>query len=155
PVNDRSDLRQSGTVSNIFRGRVSVDQLNPMQLRMPTEESDKQAVARIAQEYMEGRNITVREANKLAKQDFVAGLSRRLLVDPPPGKTGLVRDLDVRRRIRTWLSQYGVDPDDLTKRGDKYVVTKQIELLAKEQKIKHLSGVPIRSVVLLRTMKDP
>src|SRR5690606_6708612 len=48
PVNDRSDLRQSGTVSNIFRGRVSVDQLNPMQLRMPTEESDKQAVARIA-----------------------------------------------------------------------------------------------------------
>jgi len=70
-----------------------------------------------------------------------------MLVDPPPGKSGLVRDIGLRRRLRECLCEHGIDPDEFSKSTIKSFV----------QKIGffHKSGVPIKTVVLLRTMNDP
>ncbi|QYU68221.1 hypothetical protein J4558_25885 [Leptolyngbya sp. 15MV] len=67
--------------------------------------------------------------------------------DPPPGKSGIVRDRALRSQIRRALRAAGVDPDNFT--------SDQIKKAAESGAIRHDSGVPIRSVVLLRTMSDP
>ncbi len=85
------------------------------------------------------------------------------IVDPPPGKSGIVRDIALRQRIRDCLSgfQYAkrnksgepvgesraINPDDFTEH--------EIKQAFEAGAICQASGVPIRSVVLLRTMSGP
>ncbi|MCK4341413.1 MAG: hypothetical protein KAY37_06790 [Phycisphaerae bacterium] len=84
----------------------------------------------------------------LSDSDRMA-IRRRLsfLVDPRAGKGGIVRDRTVRDRVRKCLRASGVDPDHFT--------LADIRQVAEEAKLTMPSGVPIKSVILLRTMKDP
>ena len=67
--------------------------------------------------------------------------------DPLPSKSGIVRDRALRDRLRKCLKENGVDPDGFT--------AKQLKDLLTQGKLTMASGVPIKSVVLLRTIADP
>lgn len=67
--------------------------------------------------------------------------------DPTPGKSGIVRDPGLRKRLREIILEAGLNPDNFKK--------KDIKKLAGDGVFKHTSGVPIRSVVLLRKMTKP
>ncbi|MGD0462599.1 MAG: type II CRISPR RNA-guided endonuclease Cas9 [Tepidisphaeraceae bacterium] len=69
------------------------------------------------------------------------------IVDPPAGKGGIVRDRTVRDRIRKCLLRESIDPDRFT--------VAEIQRIAKDGKLTMASGVPIKSVVLLRSNSDP
>lgn len=69
------------------------------------------------------------------------------LEDPPPKKSGIVRDRTVRDRIRKCLRASGIDPDNFSKA--------ELQKVAAEGMLTMPSGVPIKSVVLLRTNTDP
>jgi hypothetical protein len=69
------------------------------------------------------------------------------IVDPPPGKSGIVRDVALRARLRQCLEEAGLDPDDFS--------ANEVKKLFESGAIKHASGVPIRSVVLMRTVSNP
>ena len=72
---------------------------------------------------------------------------RTVLQDPPLEKSGLVRDQELRRILRTQLTRLGVNPETFSK--------KQIEEVAKNHLVRMPSGVPIRRVTLLRTITEP
>ncbi len=69
------------------------------------------------------------------------------LVDPPLGKSGLVRDRNLREIIRLQLAAMGLDPDDFTE--------KQITTITKTGSLRMPSGVPIRGATLLYTITEP
>lgn len=69
------------------------------------------------------------------------------LQDPSLGKGGLVRDWNLRNVIRECLIQRDIDPDNFSK--------KEIEELTKSGYLKMPSGVPIKSVIVLRTINSP
>lgn len=80
--------------------------------------------------------------------DLGAGTRPRAGDDPSiDSNSYLVRDLDLRLRIRQCLEEAGVDPDGFTDR--------QIKPLALEGKIRMASGVPIKSAICLKTIADP
>lgn len=69
------------------------------------------------------------------------------LRDPSLGKGGLVRDWNLRNVIRECLIQHDIDPDNFSK--------KEMEELSRAGKLRMPSGVPIKSVVVLRTINTP
>lgn len=73
--------------------------------------------------------------------------SKKHLQDPSLGKGGLVRDWNLRKVIRECLTQHHIDPDNFSK--------KEIEELAKSGQLRMPSGVPIKSVIVLRTINSP
>jgi CRISPR-associated endonuclease Csn1 len=76
-------------------------------------------------------------------------ICRRLaaLPDPPAGKGGIVRDRTLRDRIRKCLRAAGIDPDNFT--------LAEIQRIAEDGKLTMKSGVPIKSMILLRTNRNP
>jgi len=70
-----------------------------------------------------------------------------MIVDPPPAKSGIVRDRALRLRLRACIEEAGLNPDKFT--------ATDIKKLDAGGKLVQASGVPIRSMVLLRTMSDP
>ncbi|QDU01704.1 CRISPR-associated endonuclease Cas9 2 [Gimesia chilikensis] len=72
---------------------------------------------------------------------------KKHLQDPSLGKGGLVRDWNLRKVIRECLTRNNIDPDNFSK--------KEIEELAKTGQLRMPSGVPIKSVVVLRTINSP
>ena len=78
--------------------------------------------------------------------------------DPAPGKPGLVRDRALRDRIRKCLIAAGLDlgkfdvKKNLVSGG---FTSNQLKKAVEAGALQQLSGVPITSVVLLRTMSDP
>lgn len=80
--------------------------------------------------------------------DMKAGRQPRPIDDPPIDPNSyLVRDLALRLEIRSRISESGHDPDHFS--------DKQIQELANQGKIRMRSGVPIKSVVCLRTISKP
>ncbi len=73
------------------------------------------------------------------------GLKR--LQDPSLGKGGLVRDWNLRNVIRECLTQQHLNPDNFSK--------KEIEEVSRSGNLKMPSGVPIKSVIVLRTINAP
>jgi hypothetical protein len=78
-----------------------------------------------------------------------------LMVDPPPGKSGLIRDIGLRhvlrRRVSERLAKLGISRD-----ADSFTAGDLKKMLADDfGPFAHDSGVPIKSVSLLRTMKGP
>ncbi|MBL0921809.1 MAG: HNH endonuclease [Phycisphaerales bacterium] len=122
----------AGSPTNGFTAKKSVLALTSNHLRMPEEWDDLESRLREASSEGERRSI-----------------GRRLaaLTDPPPGKSGIVRDRNLRADLRRCLRSAGVDPDNFG--------ANQIKKLHESGGVRLPSGVPVRSVVLLRTMNDP
>ncbi len=117
----------------LFTGTKSVLALTDNHLRVPEGWDELSAK-------MRDLKITSAERNAIGRQ--LAAMD-----DPPPGKSGIVRDRALRDRLRICLMQAGLDPDNF-KAND-------IKKLVEAKKITQASGIPIRSVALLRTMSDP
>jgi hypothetical protein len=85
------------------------------------------------------------------------------LVDPPPGKSGLVRDIgmrkQVRRAIEDRLRAAGIDRDaDSFNDKDLKLILNPVNSETGKPEFQPLtmsSGVPIKRLVLLRTMNEP
>lgn len=142
-------INGTGEMTDGFTARKSVLELNPKHLRMPHKETEEEAIERIsAQRRAAGDSA---RAARMWATEFVRSPAfssmRRRTVDASPGKSGIVRDVALRGRLRECIRMANVDPDQFTKG--------QIKKLSEEGRIQHASGVPIRSVVLLRTMRDP
>lgn len=126
-------LDASGEPTGQFTAKKSMVALTPNHLRMPEGWHELEAQLR-------ERAITPLRAAQI-KRELAA------MPDPPPGKSGIVRDRALRHQIRRSLQAAGLDPDQFT--------SNQIKKVAEADLIRHVSGVPIRKVVLLRTMTDP
>ncbi|HPD31060.1 MAG TPA: type II CRISPR RNA-guided endonuclease Cas9, partial [Phycisphaerae bacterium] len=120
-------------IDTLFTNRISVDRLSPNHLRVP--------------EGWDELSVRLDEAGvaDARKRDLRKQLSA--MKDPSPEKSGIVRDRALRDRIRKCLRANGLDPDGFT--------ANQIKQLVREGKLTMASGVPIKSVVLLRTNSDP
>lgn len=126
-------LDHAGNLTGNYTAKKGVLALTPNHLRMPDGWDDPASLLE------DGAVTTARKRElrrKLAAMD-----------DPPPGKSGIVRDRALRNQIRRCLRSAGLDPDNFT--------ANQIKHIVESGGIRHASGVPIRSVVLLRTMSDP
>lgn len=140
-------LDSAGKLTCNYTAKKSVLQIEPNHLRMPRPETEKEAVERLALRRQERKGVDDRAARKWARLVVSSPGYRPSRIDPPPGKSGIVRDVALRARLRQCLNEAGLDPDDFT--------ANQIKKLAEAGGIRHVSGVPIRSVALLRTMSDP
>ena len=136
-----------GSLTGMFICKKAITGLKPNHLRMPYQEPEKDAIARLATQRIKHNRLSKTEARKWALGIVTAASYTPMLIDPPPAKSGVVRDIGLRRRIRECISSAGFDPDSF-KPGE-------IKKLAEQGVIRQLSGVPIRSAVLLRTMSDP
>lgn len=116
----------------LYTGTKGILSLMPNHLRVPEGWDELSAKYRRAKSQA-SRNLIGRE---LAAMD-----------DPPPGKPGLVRDRALRDRLRACLREAGLDPDGFT--------TNDLKKAVEAGFLKQASGVPIRSVRMLRTMSDP
>lgn len=136
-----------GRPTGLFTGRKSALALDPNHLRMPRPETEREAIDRLAARRRRDAGVDERSAKNWARQVVKSKGYKPALVDPPPGKSGLVRDVGLRRALRECLQRNGLDPDGFT--------PNQIKKLVESGALTHPSGVPIRSVVLLRSMSDP
>ncbi len=121
--------------------------LKPAHLRLPETETKEEAVQRIARDLREN-GLKPREAKQRASAITEAPTFKPRLVEPPPGKTGIVRDLTLRKILRKCLTDRGLDPDSFT--GKELKAT-----LDRDGPLRHASGVPIRRAVLLWPNNDP
>lgn len=137
----------SGKLTGLFTAKKSVLSLDPNHLRMPRQETRDEAIDRLAARGGRERGLDERAARKWARSVVASAGYKPMIVDPPPGKSGLVRDVALRARLRECLSHAGLDPDDFS--------ANEVKKLHESGGFKQASGVPIRSVVLLRTMSDP
>lgn len=131
-------LDKDGNLTDNYTAKKTVLALTPNHLRMPEGWDHLSA------------KLDDRSVPESSKRQIRAQLAS--MQDPPPGKSGIVRDRAVRDRIRKCLWSERLDPDKFT--------PAQIKALCRqdkpgEWKLRHASGIPIRSVVLLRTMSDP
>jgi len=118
---------------SLFTNRISADRLTPNHLRVPDEWDELSA-------RLDDPGVLPGDKKALRRQ-------LAALVDPSPGKSGIVRDRALRDRIRKCLRGNALDPDSFT--------AAEIKKLVGEGKLTMGSGVPIKGVVLLRTNADP
>jgi len=138
--------------------------LAPNHLRIPIPEKPKEAIERLAARFIQDKVETdLKKAKKRAKvivesKGFVAKL-----VDPPPGKSGLVRDIGMRRQVRRAIEErlraanIDKDADSFTEKELKLILN-PINPDTNKPEFRPLtmsSGVPIKRLVLLRTMNEP
>lgn len=121
------------TGSGLYTGRKSAVDLKPNHLRMP--------------EGWDQLSGEMRSGVLSPTQMRVIGRQLAGLEDPSPGKSGIIRDRALRDQIRACLRKNGIDPDEF--------IALEIKKLVELGKLRHKSGVPIRSFVLLRSMSDP
>jgi len=135
-----------------YTNRIGVDRLTPKHLRMPRPETEKEAIERLSKRF-ERRKLEKTDARKKARTFVKTPAFTSRIVDPPPAKSGLVRDRDLRRRLRAcivaWLSKQGIDRD-----ADSFTAA-DAKKMAESGAFRLPSGVPVKSVILLRTMNDP
>ena len=116
----------------LFTNRLGAMSLKPNHLRVPEDwDSTWQEM--------------LGEQNKKSQKKLRRQLAQ--MPDPSPGKSGIVRDRELRARIRDSLRQNGINPDKFT--------PQQIKLVCEEGKLCMPSGVPIKSAILLRTNTAP
>ena len=144
----------------LFTNRIRLSGLKPAHLRMPIPEKKADIIKRISKDWQnryQRRGMKARDAKakavERAKRIVSAPEFKRRLIDPPPGKGGIVRDLDLRQNLRECVTQWceqqgnGRNADSFTEKDARSM----IECGA----FKGTSGVPIHSVILLRVMNDP
>ncbi|MBD3293384.1 MAG: type II CRISPR RNA-guided endonuclease Cas9, partial [Armatimonadia bacterium] len=120
--------------ADLFTLRLSAEKLKPAHLRMP--DGWEELTAKL--DALSGRT---------SAQSRGVRAERAALADPPPGKTGIVRDRALRDQLRRSLQINGLNPADFTER--------QIGDLVKDGRLRTDAGVPIKRVVLLRVINDP
>lgn len=140
-------LDRAGNLTDNYTARKSVLSLDPNHLRMPRPETETEAIDRLAARRRRTDGVDERTARKWARAVVSSPGYKAAIVDPPPGKSGIVRDLALRARLRHCLEEAGLKADDFS--------ANEVKRLFETGAIKHASGVPIRSVVLMRTMSDP
>lgn len=140
-------LDSQGKPTGFFTSKKPAATLSPNHLRLPREEKEEEAVSRLAARRVVEKGVATADARKWAKAVVASKGYSPLVIDPPPGKSGLVRDLGLRRQIRRCLQAAGLNPDDFK--------VSEMKKLVEAGGIKHRSGVPIRSAVLLRSMSEP
>ncbi|MBI1338355.1 MAG: hypothetical protein GC164_15540 [Phycisphaera sp.] len=140
-------LDEQGQLTGNYTARKSVLNLDPNHLECPRPETEKQAVERLTKRRIRSQGIDDKSARKWAKATVASPGFKPLMIDPPPGKSGLVRDPDLRKRLRQCIEEAGMDPDKFT--------SSQVKKLFEAGKFCQASGVPIKSVVLIRVMSDP
>lgn len=147
-----------GTVlgsENLYTRRIRMHNLTPAHLRLPRAESRKQAVERIAATLLQNADKGVknrREALKKANQ-IVAGPGFAFRhVDPPPKNDGLVRDVKLRRILRSALEERLTEAK-INRTADTFTKGDLTRILAKGP-LTMKSGVPIKRVILLYTITD-
>lgn len=140
-------LTQGGELTDTYTAKKGVLALTPNHLRSPRSETEREAVERLAARRMRERGGDERAARKWARSVVDSPAYTPAIIDPPPEKSGIIRDRGLRMRIRECLEENGLDPDRFT--------ANEIKKLHDGKKVTQVSGVPIDSVVLLRTMTDP
>ncbi len=137
-------LDSAGKLTGNFTARKSVYALTPNHLRVPAgwdELSEKLD------------DTSTSESQRRAIRKRLASMR-----DPEPGKPGLVRDRALRDHLRKSLRVMGLSLGqfDAKKNSVKGGFTpKELKKVLDEKTLKHASGVPIRSIILLRTISDP
>lgn len=116
---------------DMFVGRIEIADLKPKHLRMPDgwEELDKR---------MRQDGLSEPERRQVRRE-------RNRLVDPPPGKSSLVRDRDLRAALRNALRSRGLNSDEFS--------SKQLKDALSKGELCLPSGVPILHVKLLRVYR--
>lgn len=142
PVVDRA-----GNLTDNYTAKKSVLALTPNHLRPPRPETEKEAIERLTARRMRETGVDDRTTRRWARSVVASPGYAPAIVDPPPEKSGIVRDRGLRLRLRECLEENGLDPDSFT--------ANEIKKLHEKGKVTQKSGVPIASVVLLRTMSDP
>ncbi len=142
---------KGGNLTANYTAKKSVLSLTPNHLRMPRPETESEAIERLAERRRREKKIDEKAARKWARavvacRDYEKGWVPAI-IDPPPGKSGIVRDVALRQRLRQCLADAGLNPDGFS--------ANQIKKLFEAGGVRQESGVPIKSVVLLRTMSDP
>ncbi len=140
-------LDSNGELTECYTAKKNVLALDPNHLRMPRPETEKEAIERLALRRQRERKVDEKAARKWARKVVASKGYKPAIVDPPPGKSGIVRDIALRTRLRQCLEEVNLNPDDFT--------DKQLKKTVESGALKQASGVPIRTVVLLRTMSDP
>jgi CRISPR-associated endonuclease Csn1 len=140
-------LDNTGRLTQNFTAQKSVLALDPNHLRMPRLETSQEAIERLAHRRLRQADGDERAARKWARQVVLSAGYKPAIIDPPPEKSGIVRDIALRARLRECLTNAGLDPDDFS--------ANQVKKVVESGGLRQASGIPIRSVVLLRTMKDP
>lgn len=118
----------------LITNRLGIRSLTPHHLRV-ADGSDELS------ERLAAPGLSTREQRAIRREMWS-------LTDPPPGKSGIVRDRELRRRLRACLrdKEIDIDPDNFTKDDMRRVWQGGL--------LKMPGGVPIKSVVLLRTNND-
>lgn len=140
-------LDADGELTGNYTAKKSVLALTPNHLRPPRRETEKEAIERLAARRMREKGVDERAARKWARETVNSAAYTPAIIDPPPEKSGIVRDRGLRMRLRECLEDNGLDPDGFT--------ANEIKKLCEAGRVTQASGVPIHSVVLLRTMTDP
>jgi len=140
-------LDRSGEITGNYTAKKSVLALTPNHLRPPRPETEKEAVERLISRRIRTSGADEKAARKWARSVVESPAYTPAVIDPPPEKSGIVRDRALRLRLRECLAESGLDPDNFT--------ANEIKKLYEAGKIIQKSGIPIASVVLLRTMSDP
>jgi len=181
PVLDADD-----NFTDAYVTRKSITEIDANYLRLPCEESYKEALKRLTGEFKK-QGLKGRAAKEMAEQKLIDPIYKPRLVDPSLGKSGIIRDVNLRRVLRkqilkrhkevaTKLPQQITAEQDESKRkkleeqlkvlgesidldttGDaaKKQFQKQMHIILADGPICMESGIPIHSVRILRTMKDP
>ncbi|MBK9119357.1 MAG: HNH endonuclease [Phycisphaerales bacterium] len=149
-------LDRTGKLTGTFTARKSVLALKPDHLRMPRPETEEEAIKRLANRRMSEKGVNERTARKWARDVVSSAGFCPALVDPPPEKSGIIRDRALRARLRECLEQAKLDPDNFTPNQLKKILEdNRNQGHERKWPLCHKSGVPIRSVILLRTMSNP
>lgn len=137
-----------------FTGHKHVEDLTPKHLRSPRHETKDEAIERLALRLVE-REVEpdLRRARKRAKKIVNASSFTPRLVDPPPEKSGLVRDRELRRILRREIDRR-LNDAGISRNADNFTAS-DLKRILKDDPLRMPSGVPIKRVVLLRTMNDP
>lgn len=130
-------------------GVTQTDFLKPTHLRLPRPETKDEAVDRLARRLHVGKKAMSRgEAKKIARARVNSNGFVPAIVDDKPQKSGIVRDVGLRRLLRKRLEQRSLNPDYYTKAELKKSIDEHGPLTQE-------SGIPIYSVTLLWSNTDP
>jgi CRISPR-associated endonuclease Csn1 len=148
----------------LFTGFISVVNLGPNHLRMPVPEKPAEAIERLANRYISTGIFTdIKEAKKHAKQVVNSKGFVPKLIDPSPGKSGIIRDIGLRKEIRQAIEKR-LDAASIPRSADSFTdkdlkrILNPINPITGKPEFRPLtlsSGVPVKRMVLLRTMNDP